>query len=52
MWVSGKELEGEARQAAKDQAEGVVRLGMSPKKLKERLARKKAAQREVVRNGR
>lgn len=45
MHASGLELDAEARQAAKDKAEGVERLGMSPKKIKERLARKKAAQR-------
>ncbi len=44
MWASGIELENEARQAAKDEADGVKRFKLNPAALKRRLAKKKAAQ--------
>ena len=44
MWASGQELEAEARKAAKDRAEGVTRMTLSPEAIKRKLAAKKAAQ--------
>lgn len=51
MWASGQLLEEEARQRAKDKADGVNRVGLSPAALKRKLAAKKAAQRKAD-NGR
>ncbi len=42
MWASGNILDEEARQKAKDAAEGVKRVGLSPAALKRKLAAKKA----------
>jgi hypothetical protein len=43
MWASGQKLDEEARQKAKDDAEGVKRVGLSPAALKRKLKAKKAA---------
>lgn len=43
MYVSGQQLDAEARQKAKDEAAGVRRVGLSPEALKRKLAAKKAA---------
>ncbi len=43
MWASGQEQEADARQKAKDEADGTKRMGLSPAALKRRLAAKKAA---------
>jgi hypothetical protein len=43
MWASGNILDEEARQKAKDEADGVKRVGLSPAALKRKLAAKKAA---------
>jgi hypothetical protein len=51
MWVSGNLLEEEARQKAKDKAEGVIRVGLSPAALKRKLAAKKAALRVAQKGG-
>ncbi len=47
MHASGCELEAEARQAAKDKADGVRKIGLSPAALKRKLAAKKAAARKA-----
>lgn len=47
MWASGQLLDEEARQEAKDKADGVRRAGLSPAAIKRKLAAKKAAQREA-----
>jgi len=52
MWASGQILDAEARQAAKDKAEGVTRVGLSPAALKRKLAAKKAAERAAKKNRR
>jgi hypothetical protein len=51
MWASGQELEAEARKAAKDKADGVKRIQLSPKAIKDRAKRKKAAQRKAASGG-
>jgi hypothetical protein len=47
MWASSQLLDEEARQEAKDKAEGVKRATLSPAALKRKLAAKKKAQREA-----
>ncbi len=41
MWASGQELEAEARQKAKDEADGTNRMKISPAALKRRLKAKR-----------
>jgi hypothetical protein len=47
MWFSGQALEAEARKEAKDKADGVTTVGLSPEAIKRRLAKKKAEQRKA-----
>ncbi len=51
MWASGQILDEEARKEAKDRADGVVKIGLSPAALKRRLAAKKAAQKAAKKQG-
>lgn len=48
MWASSQRLDEEARQEAKDKAEGVRRAGLSPAAIKRKLAAKKKAQRAAA----
>ena len=41
MWASGQELEEEARQKLKDEANGTTRMQISPAALKRRLKAKR-----------
>lgn len=45
MWASSQLLDAEARQEAKDKADGVKRATLSPAAIKRKLAAKKAAAR-------
>jgi hypothetical protein len=51
MWASSQELDAEARQRAKDKAEGVTRIGLSPAAALRRLEKKKAEARAAKKAG-
>lgn len=51
MTVSSQQIDEELRKAAKDKADGVRRMSISPAALKRKLAAKKAAQRAAKAKG-
>lgn len=51
MHVSGRLLDAEAEQKAREEAQGIKRVGLSPAALKRKLAAKKAAQRAAKKKG-
>lgn len=48
MYISGQQLEVDARKAAEEKAKGLTRVGLSPAELKRRMALKKAKQRAAL----
>jgi hypothetical protein len=51
MWASGQEQEADARQKAKDEADGTKRMQISPAALKRRLKAKRERERAAKKGG-